>query len=146
MKMYGTEYLSKCFRIRGQTISKQADISSEEIARIALGCIEDKKASATRVLRVTEATILADYFIICTVDNSRQAAAIADAVSRELKARKLYPNGVEGREDGWWVLLDYGSVIVHLQQDEARAFYDLDNYWGDCPEIELEPIRPTEAA
>ena len=98
------------------------------------------------MLDVSGATVLADYFLIAGVSSTRQAKAIGEAIQRELKERGLLPIGVEGREEGWWVLIDYGSVVVHIQQEDARAYYELDMYWGDCPQVQLEPIAPTAAA
>lgn len=98
------------------------------------------------MLDVASATVLADFFIIAGAMSTRQTKAIAEVIARELKDRGLLPLGVEGREEGWWVLLDYGSVVIHIQQTDARAYYELDNYWGDCPEVELEPIQPSHAA
>ena len=121
-------------------------LSAEEIARISLGCLQDKKATEIRTLCVTKATILADYFIIATVQNARQAAAASESIRREIKRRGGMPTGTEGEEHGWWTLVDLATVVVHIMQAEARSFYDLDNYWGDSPEVKLDPIMPEEAA
>jgi len=112
------------------------------VARIALGCIEDKKAKNVRVLDISSQTILADYFIICTAESERQGRAIASAIQLELKHLGLLPYGTETPQDAQWGLLDYGTVVVHIFQPEARVFYDLDNYWCDAPEVKLEAIKP----
>ena len=113
---------------------------------MALGCINDRKGLDAKVLDVSESSVLADYFVIASVDNKRQSKGILASIEKELKARGLYAIGVEGREEGWWILIDYGSVVIHIQHTEARAYYDLDSYWGDCPVVKLEPIAPTQAA
>ncbi len=120
------------------------DLNPQNIARMALGCIQEKKGKDTKVLDVQNATILADYFVFVSTDNTRQTQAIAHAIIKELKNHSLLPIGREGEKDGWWILLDYGSVVVHIFQNEARDYYELDNYWGDCPEVSLEPILPAE--
>lgn len=112
------------------------------MARVALGCINERKGKNVKALYVAEVSILADYFIIVSAESSRQSAAIADAVLYEFKHRGVLPLGVEGKEEGMWVLIDFGDIVVHVQQQEARVFYDLDNYWGDAPEVHLEPIAP----
>lgn len=121
-------------------------VEAKDIARVALGCISDKKGFDVKVIDVGESSVLADYFVIASVDNKRQSKAILTAIEKELKSRGTYAIGVEGREEGWWILIDYGSVVIHIQHTEARAYYDLDSYWGDCPQVDLEPIAPSEAA
>lgn len=116
------------------------------MAQIALGCVAEKKAKNVRVLDISNQTILADYFIICTADNERQARAIASLIQIELKSLGLLPYGTETPQDAQWALLDYGTVVVHIFQPEARSFYDLDNYWCDAPEVKLEPVKPGAAA
>jgi len=83
-------------------------------------------------------TIVADYFVICTATSKVNARAIADEVQKRLKeeagARTI---GVEGREEGWWVLVDFGDIIVHIFEDEARQYYAIDETWADAPEVDL---------
>jgi len=126
-------------------ISKKPQPSSEVIARIALGCVEDKKAKDVRVLDISGLTILADYFIIATAETERQSRAIINEIIVELKKHGVAPYGSETPRDSMWALLDYGVVVIHVFQSEARAFYDLDNYWCDGEQVTLEPIAPTSA-
>ncbi len=80
--------------------------------------------------------------MICTASSSTNAKAVADEAARQLKAHAQRDQlGVEGREEGWWVLGDYGDVIVHVFQEDARQYYAIDQTWADAPMIEL-----TEAA
>jgi ribosome-associated protein len=74
-----------------------------------------------------------DYFVICTGRNPRQTSAIVDAVREKLKAERVLPQRVEGDREGDWVLLDYLDAIVHVFTPEARAFYRLENLWGQVP-------------
>jgi ribosome-associated protein len=126
-------------------VNKASETTAEEIARIALGCIEDKKASATVVLKVSALTILADYFIITTVENRRQAHAIVAEIRTELKRKRILAVSVEEAGEAQWTLLDFGPVVIHIFQPDARAYFDLDSYWGDAPAVTLEPIAPTGA-
>lgn len=75
--------------------------------------------------------------MICTAGSSTQARALADAVRTELKAKaKKSPIGVEGREEGWWVLIDFGDLIVHIFQQDARQYYAIDQTWADAQVVE----------
>lgn len=75
--------------------------------------------------------------MICTAGSSTQARALADAVRKELKAKaNKSPIGVEGREEGWWVLLDFGDLLVHIFQQDARQYYAIDQTWADAQVVE----------
>jgi len=89
------------------------------------------------LLEVAGLTIVADYFVICTVGSATQARAVADEVRNEMKAQAgRSPIGIEGREEGWWVLGDFGDVIVHVFQEDARQYYAIDQTWADAQVVE----------
>jgi ribosome-associated protein len=95
--------------------------------------VEDKQASDIVLLDVREHTSLADYFIIATVNNERQAKSIQDELQEKLhieqNVRPLSISGLESNSGGW-TLLDYGDVIVHLFSDEMRHYYKLEELWS----------------
>jgi ribosome-associated protein len=72
---------------------------------------------------------IADFFVIATADSERQIKAIADEIQKKLKTRRVLPLGVEGEPASGWVLLDYGSVIVHLFDADTRDYYRLESLW-----------------
>lgn len=75
--------------------------------------------------------------MICTAGSAPQARAIADEVRSQLKEKAgRSPIGVEGREEGWWVLSDFGDVIVHVFQEDARQYYAIDQTWADAQVVE----------
>jgi ribosome-associated protein len=85
------------------------------------------------LLDIREQSSLADYFVIATVDNERQAKAIEDALLEGLRLQQnIRPLGIEGVDNrgGGWALLDYGDVIIHLFTEEAREFYKLEELWS----------------
>lgn len=85
---------------------------------------------------------MADYFVICTANSSVNARAIADEVRKRLKEQaQRSPIGQEGQEEGWWVLLDFGDVIVHIFQADARQYYAIDETWADA-----QVVQESEAA
>ncbi len=77
---------------------------------------------------------MSDYFVLASATNQRQSQAMADAVEETMKARGRRPLSVEGYVGGSWILVDYGDVVFHLFQEDARRFYALERLWGDAPD------------
>ena len=103
-------------------------LSATEKVREGLTAALDRKAAAVLVFNLTELTTLTDYFVLTTARSDRQARAIADAV-----LEKLGPAlSVEGMDTANWILMDYGDVVFHVFQEEARRFYALERLWGDA--------------
>lgn len=115
------------------------DSSIESRVRVAVAAALDKKAFHLDVLSVGELTSIADYFVLASASNERQAAAIADAVEAQLKAQLgVRPLLVEGTTPGRWILLDFGDFIVHIFTEDVRRFYGLERLWGDAPNVTAE--------
>ena len=113
--------------------------SIEERVRLAVTAALDKKATNLDVLAVGELTSIADYFVICSAGNERQAQAVADHVLERLKEEMgVKPLLVEGTTPGRWVLLDFGDFIVHIFTEDVRRFYGLERLWGDAPNVTAE--------
>jgi len=103
---------------------------AERIAAIA----SDKKAIDVRLLDLREVVGYTDYFVICSGNTERQAKAIFDAVYLELKhSLGLLPRRTEGEREARWILMDYLDCVVHIFTPEARAFYRLEQLWGEVP-------------
>jgi ribosome-associated protein len=80
-----------------------------------------------------------DYFVICTGQNPRQAKAIFDDVYAQMKRdHRLIPRSVEGGTEASWIIADYLDVVLHVFTPDARAFYRLEDLWGDVPAVEVE--------
>jgi ribosome-associated protein len=103
-------------------------IESNQLLLAAAAACEDKKAEDIRILALDPAESgLTDYFLICNGTNERQNVAITDEVELRLKREfGVYPNSVEGRRQGEWILMDYVDFIVHVFSAEKRAFYGLE--------------------
>lgn len=110
-------------------------MNSKELALIAAEAAEAKKAVDVVVLDLQGITIIADYFLICAGNSSTQVEAIANAIDDSLNEKKVFVLRREGLRDGKWVLLDYGSVVVHIFQAQEREFYSLERLWGDAKVI-----------
>ena len=94
----------------------------------------------TTLLDVGEIISITDYFVVSAGRNDRQVRAIVDEVSRQLRAAGAGPpRQTEGLSDSKWVLLDYGDFVVHVFDNEARAFYGLERLWGDAAAVTFEP-------
>jgi ribosome-associated protein len=103
--------------------------------RTAVLAAEAKKGEAIIVIDLRGAASFTDFFVITNGLSSRQNAAIRDGVETALRAEGLRPLGVEGADHGEWILLDYGSFIVHVFSRPARAHYALEKLWGDAPKL-----------
>ena len=99
----------------------------------------EKKASDVRILWMTPLTVMTDYFVICSGSTLIQARAIADAVEEALEQRGVVPRHREHSPGSGWILLDYGSVVVHVFREEERQFYSLERLWGDAREVAFAP-------
>jgi len=115
--------------------TKEDFLDSHTLARRVVDLVEEKQASDIVLLDIHELTSLADYFVIATVDNPRQASAIEDDLLVKLKLeqniRPLHLDGLDNSGAGWAVL-DYGDVIIHLFTDEMREYYDLEELWSQA--------------
>lgn len=118
------------------TLELKKTVSKETALKIA-DAAGSKKAEDLLILDVREVTYIADYFIICSGQTSRQVKAIVEEIDFKLSAERVYPNHVEGYPDCRWVLMDYGDIVVHVFENEAREFYDLEGLWGDAPKVKV---------
>lgn len=99
----------------------------------------DKKATDLDVLEVGKLTSIADYFIIMSAGNERQAQAISDNIAARLKEELgVRPLLIEGTMPGRWILLDFGDFIVHIFTEDVRRFYGLERLWGDAPNVTVQ--------
>lgn len=123
-----------------------ADERSRHLAVVAARAAAEKKAEEIVALDVSEQLVLTDAFVVASGATDRQVRAIVDAVDEALHGEGAKAVRKEGIASAHWVLLDYGDIIVHVQQTEDREFYALERLWKDCPVIELPPelTAPTE--
>lgn len=113
--------------------------TSLQIAKVAALAADDKKATDIVVIDLVGKTDVCDYFVICTGSNNRLVDAVVDEVREKVsKNCGLSPISCEGREGLRWVLVDYGSVVIHVFTPEMRDFYRLERLWGDAPRVELD--------
>lgn len=114
-----------------------ATARARELATVAGRAAADKIAESVVALDVSGQMPLTDIFLIISADNERQVASIVDAVDEALREVDAKPLRREGAREGRWVLLDYGDIVVHIQHEEERAYYELERLWKDCPVVDL---------
>jgi ribosome-associated protein len=100
----------------------------------------DKQAQDLEIINVSKFVDYADFVLVCGGRSERQVRAIAEAILGELKAAGQSPCGVEGLSQGAWVLIDYGSVVVHVLLEQARSYYDIEGLWLDAERVSIEPL------
>ncbi|MGI8658732.1 MAG: ribosome silencing factor [Candidatus Limnocylindria bacterium] len=121
-----------------ETIATERVDIPEEAAALAHRIVEiasDKKGNDIVMLRTAELTTMADFFVICSGRSDRQVAALSGAIVDELRDEGIRPRGMEGRQSSRWVLLDFGSVIVHVFAPEEREFYGLERLWSQATQV-----------
>ncbi|HEX4650166.1 MAG TPA: ribosome silencing factor [Granulicella sp.] len=120
-----------------------ASIESYKLVLAAAAACEDKKAEDIRILALDPAESgLSDYFLICNGTNERQNVAITDEIEIRLKREfGLYPNSVEGRRQGEWILMDYVDFIVHVFSPEKRAFYGLERLRKSAKTLSIDDLN-----
>ncbi len=110
-------------------------LTPEQITAVAYKALDAKNAKDVKILKTAEHTVLADYFVICNGTSPAHIKALVDEVDRELSEAGEPPMRREGLRSDIWVLMDFGSVIVHIFTDEARKFYDLERLWSDAEAV-----------
>lgn len=130
---------SSVFVVANTPTSAQDSLEeSREIALSAASAASDRKAGDIVMLKVSEVSYLADYFVLATGYSRVQVRAIAQAVEDQVEEKFLRrPIRTEGKADGTWVLQDYGDVMVHIMMAKEREFYNLEAFWGHAEKIEL---------
>ena len=109
-------------------------MTANEIALTAVKALDSKKGQDIKCLETGHLTTLADYFVLCTATSTTQIKALADVCEKALKDAGEPPHHVEGH------LLDFSSVVVHIFNEEAREFYDLERLWSDAAPVDLSGV------
>ncbi len=116
-------------------------MTPKETALFLAKALDSKKGIDIKVLETGPLTTLADYFVLCSATSSTQIRALADACEKAMKEEHgELPHHVEGHRQGTWVLMDFSSVVVHIFNEEAREFYDLERLWSDAAPVDLTGV------
>ena len=112
----------------------------KELVRIIFQALDNKKAENIKIINISDISVMADYFIICSGDNKHQILAMQDAVEEALEKIEVIPKNIEGKNGDTWILMDYRDIVVHIFDSENRSFYDLERLWQDGKEVSLESL------
>ncbi len=113
---------------------------SKETAQFAVSVLDSKKARDIKMLCVEKQTVIADYFVICTGNSMTQVKSLADEIEYRMTRSGLEPLHVEGDRGTPWILLDYGSVIIHVFSRDARALYNLEKLYDGTVEEDISSL------
>ena len=102
----------------------------EELNDFLVDKVDDMKAQDIKTIDVQGKSSITDYMIICTGTSKRHVSSIADHVAQEAKQAGMEPLGIEGEKEGEWVVLDMGTSMLHVMQEEHRELYQLEKLWG----------------
>ena len=119
-----------------------ASEESLEWARTAARAAAELKPTTIAAIDVSERLVLTEVFLVVSGSSDRQVRSLVDAVDEALLKAGVRRKRREGFDEGHWVLVDYGDLVVHVQQDEDREFYALERLWADCPSIGLSVEAP----
>jgi len=106
-----------------------------QLARASVDIASNKKASDIVLLDIREVTTIADYFVICSGNNTRQIQTIADTIDEELDKQGAQLVHREGNADTGWILLDFGDVIIHIFGSKEREYYRLERLWSEAKTV-----------
>lgn len=110
----------------------------DETVKLAIHCAADKKAVKMTALDLREIASFTEFFVIASGTNQRQVQAITDEINEQLKKQlSSRPVRIEGYNTAEWVLMDYGDFVVHIFEQKAREFYDLERLWRDAKKVDL---------
>jgi ribosome-associated protein len=124
------------------TGAQKQDLSRELAITIAQAA-DDRKAEDIVILKVSEVSYLADYFVIVTGFSKAQVRAISQSIEQKVEdVWQRLPLRAEGQAEGSWLLQDYGEVIVHILLPQEREFYNLEAFWGHAEQIEFQVSQP----
>ena len=106
---------------------------------LCIDAARDRQAQDIQVLDLNGLTDVADLFLICSANTSRQAKVIADQISNQLEKNNIKPDHLEGYPEHGWILMDYGEMIIHIfSPDQLRKHYDLESLWADAERLPTE--------
>ena len=117
-----------------------AELTSQQMVEISVKALDSKRAEDIKVIGIRDLTVIADYFVIANGTSTTQTKALADEVEYKLKESGLMPLRIEGYQSANWIVLDYGSVVVHVFYKETRQFYNLERLWSDGEPIDISHL------
>jgi len=112
----------------------------ERLKDLIIKLLEDKKGEEILPIDLRKKVDFADYFLLCSAHSTKHAQGLADYITLELKKIGIIPLSVEGMEQGNWIVLDYGSIVVHIFYEPIRRLYNLEELWLDLPQRRVKKL------
>lgn len=112
-----------------EALPSLADANAEALADRICEVLDAKKANDTEKIKVGDKTVIAEYFVVCTGNSNTQVHSLTDEVEYRLEKQDVKPLRIEGKDGNSWIIMDYGTVIVHIFNREARQFYNLEKLY-----------------
>ena len=114
------------------------------LVKAAVQSLDEHKAEDVHVLKVSDITSLADYFILATGNSTTHVRALVDYLDTDLSKRNFKPSRTEGYQTSVWTVLDYDSVVIHIFSEDTRRFYDLERLWQDAETVSAASLLEDE--
>lgn len=111
-----------------------------ELAKELVKVLDQKKARDIKLLRVADQTIIADYFIICAGTSNTNIKALAGEAEYKMSERGVMPLRMDGYSEGQWIVIDFGSVLVHIMNRENREFFKLEKLWSEAESVDISEL------
>ena len=114
-------------------------MDNRESALMLANYLDSKKAGDIVIIDISEKSGFADFFVIATLGNLRQMAAVSDEIEDKMAENAWFAKNIEGRGESGWILMDFGDIIVNLFTAEQRDHYNIEKIWSDCIKLDFEP-------
>ncbi|MGN1411399.1 MAG: ribosome silencing factor [Oscillospiraceae bacterium] len=115
-------------------------MTQEKLLESIVKILDRKKAQDIKVIKISDLTILADYFVIANGSSTTQTKSLADEVEFQLSQQGVEPTRTEGYSTASWIILDYSDIIVHIFHKDAREYYQLERLWADGQEVDISNL------
>lgn len=138
MKTQGNKNKRKNSDTKTSKGKKKKTYSAKDLAALCMKIADERKAENILQLAVSELSLVADYFIVCTGNSEPHIRAIIDHISKDVrKTTGIHHRAIEGKTTSQWIVIDFGTVIVHVMTQDMRELYQLENLWKDAPKTEI---------
>ncbi len=119
-------------------------MTQNEKLKLIVSTLDRKKAESIQAIKISDLTIIADYFIIASGNSSTQTKTLAEEVEYQMSQAGIEPERKEGHNGSNWVILDYNDIVVHVFYKETRDYYQLERLWSDGEKIDIEKFITEE--
>ena len=136
-----TEMQKETQEVQAETVEQFSLDDVQALAKAIAGFAYEKKAKDIIGLDLRGISPVTDYFLICSGSNKPQIKAICDHIEEKLKEQQIYPQHLEGYQEATWVLMDYGTFVIHVFAEEEREYFNLEHLWGEAPAYRFTPAK-----